>query len=57
MLAHASAVVGVGRTFGLHEAIDQTGAIIGPLLVALVIALGGTYQLSYGLLAIPAPLR
>jgi len=53
MLAHASAVVGVGRTFGLHEAIDQTGAIMGPLLVALVIALGGSYQLSYGLLAIP----
>jgi MFS family permease len=53
MLAHASAVVGVGRTFGLHEAIDQTGAITGPLLVALVIALGGSYQLSYGLLAVP----
>jgi MFS family permease len=53
MLAHASAVVGVGRTFGLHEAIDQTGAIIGPLLVALVIATGGSYRLSYGLLAIP----
>ena len=53
MLAHASAVVGVGRTFGLHEAIDQTGAILGPLLVALVLAAGGSYRLSYGLLAIP----
>ena len=53
MLAHASAVVGVGRTFGVHEAIDQLGAITGPLLVALVIALGGSYQLSYALLALP----
>ena len=53
MLAHASAVVGVGRTFALHEAIDQTGAIVGPLLVAVVLALGGSYRLGYALLAVP----
>lgn len=53
MLAHASAVVGVGRTFGLHEALDQTGALAGPLLIAGVLALGGGYDLSFGLLAIP----
>lgn len=53
MLAHASAVVGVGRTFGLHEALDQTGALAGPLLIAAVLALGGSYKLAFGLLAIP----
>jgi predicted MFS family arabinose efflux permease len=53
MLAHASAVVGVGRTFGLHEALDQTGALLGPLLVAVVIATGGSYRLAYALLAVP----
>jgi MFS family permease len=53
MLAHASAVVGVGRTFGLHEALDQTGALSGPLLIAAVLALGGGYTLGFGLLAIP----
>ncbi|MDQ1684400.1 MAG: hypothetical protein QOC82_1137 [Frankiaceae bacterium] len=53
MLAHASAVVGVGRTFGLHEALDQTGALTGPLLIAAVLALGGGYSLAFGLLAIP----
>src|SRR5438270_12431485 len=37
MLAHASAVVGVGRTFGLHEALDQTGALVGPLVIALIL--------------------
>jgi MFS family permease len=53
MLAHASAVVGVGRTFGLHEALDQCGALAGPLLIAAVLALGGGYSLAFGLLAIP----
>ena len=53
MLAHASAVVGVGRTFGLHEALDQTGALAGPLLIAAVLALGGGYDLAFGLLAVP----
>src|SRR5947209_13019185 len=53
MLAHASAVVGVGRTFGLHEALDQSGAIIGPLAIALVIASGGSLKLSFALLAVP----
>lgn len=53
MLAHASAVVGVGRTFGLHEALDQTGALAGPLLIAAVLALGGGYKLAFALLAIP----
>lgn len=53
MLAHASAVVGVGKTFGLHEALDQTGALAGPLLIAAVLALGGGYKLAFGLLAIP----
>jgi MFS family permease len=53
MLAHASAVVGVGRTFGLHEALDQCGALTGPLLIAAVLALGGSYTLVFALLAVP----
>src|SRR3954453_2011794 len=28
MLAHASAQLGRGRTFGLHEALDQCGALV-----------------------------
>lgn len=53
MLAHASAVVGVGRTFGLHEALDQCGALTGPLLIAAILALGGGYKLAFALLAVP----
>jgi MFS family permease len=56
MLAHASAEVGRGYAFGLHEALDQIGAMIGPLLIAAALALGGTYSLSFGLLAIPGAL-
>lgn len=53
MLAHASAGIGRGRAFGLHEALDQTGAVTGPLLMAAVLALGGQYELAFGLLAVP----
>ena len=53
MLAHASAGMGRGRAFGLHEALDQTGAVTGPLLMAAVLALGGQYELAFALLAVP----
>ena len=34
LLAHAAAAVGLGRGFGVHKALDQLGAVAGPLLVA-----------------------
>ncbi len=53
MLSQASHVVGRGWGFGLHEFMDQTGAVLGPLIVAA--ALGASYYpRSYALLAIPA---
>ena len=61
MLSYATSQVGRGFGFGLHEAMDQIGAILGPLVVAGVLALRiGTrtdmsaYQNAYGLLLIPA---
>jgi MFS family permease len=36
MLPHAAKEIGYGRAFGVHEALDQFGALFGPLLVALV---------------------
>ncbi|HEV2885813.1 MAG TPA: MFS transporter [Jatrophihabitans sp.] len=56
MLAHASAELGRGYAFGLHEALDQIGAMTGPLLIAAALALGGSYRLSFALLAIPGGL-
>ena len=38
LLAHAAKAVGRGTGFGVHKALDQTGAFAGPLLVAAVVA-------------------
>ena len=56
MLAHASAEMGRGYAFGLHKALDQIGAMTGPLLIALTLALGGYYHLAFALLALPGVL-
>jgi len=56
MLSHATTSVGRGWGFGLHEAMDQTGAVLGPLIVAGVLFLGGSYRTGFALLAIPAVL-
>jgi MFS family permease len=53
LLAVAARNVGRGRGFGVHKALDQTGAFLGPLLVAAVIALSG-HQWP-GLLVLAAP--
>ncbi len=54
MLSHAATRTGHGWAFGLHEALDQTGATAGPLLVALVLALHHGYRVAFGLLIVPA---
>jgi predicted MFS family arabinose efflux permease len=57
MLSHASFQIGRGWGFGLHEAMDQTGALIGPLLVALVLAkTGGDFHRGFAVLLVPAAL-
>lgn len=55
MLAQAGSGMGLGRAFAVHEALDQSGALLGPLLVAAMLALSG-YTLGFGVLAIPAAL-
>ena len=56
MLSQASKIVGRGWGFGLHEFMDQFGAFLGPLMVALVLKQTGHYSSAYALLAIPAGL-
>src|SRR5207248_8965248 len=41
MLSYAGKSIGAGWVFGLNEALDQAGATIGPLLMALVLYLNG----------------
>lgn len=54
MLSHATQEVGRGWGFGLHEAMDQIGAMLGPLIVAAVLYFKGTYQTGFAILLIPA---
>ena len=54
MLSHATHEVGRGWGFGLHEALDQIGAVSCPLIVGAVLFFKGTYRYSFALLLIPA---
>jgi MFS family permease len=54
MLSHASKDIGLGFGFGLHEAMDQAGALLGPLVVAVILARRGTYKSAFAVLLIPA---
>lgn len=55
MLSHAGSVIGQGWAFALREALDQTGALVGPLLVAgILFVKPGDFPLAYGWLVIPA---
>jgi len=54
LLSHAVSQVGRGYGFGLHEALDQIGAVTGPLAVAMMMYLQTGYQGGFAILAIPA---
>jgi len=46
--------VGSGKAFGLHEAIDQIGAIIGPLILAgVMFYTANNYPIAFKILLIP----
>ena len=53
LLAEAAAGVGLGRGFAVHKALDQAGAVAGPLLVAAVLAATGAIWPAMALLAVP----
>ena len=54
MLSHAAKEMGYGWGFGVHEALDQSGALFGPLVVAAVLAIRCQYQIAFAVLLIPA---
>jgi MFS family permease len=54
MLAHATGELGSGWVFGLREALDATGAMLGPLLIAAIVYLRAGYRLGFAALAVPA---
>jgi len=46
-------VVGHGWGFGLHTALDQTGAVLGPLFVAAAVARSHGFGPAFLWLAVP----
>ncbi|RIK45149.1 MAG: MFS transporter [Chloroflexi bacterium] len=54
MLSHATAQTGRGWGFGLHEAMDQTGAVLGPVIVAVVLSAQQGYRTGFAVLLLPA---
>jgi MFS-type transporter involved in bile tolerance (Atg22 family) len=56
LLSDVTSVVGHGWGFGLHSAFDQTGAMIGPLLMAVAVSQTHQFGPAFLRLAIPAVL-
>jgi MFS family permease len=54
MLSHAAKEIGYGKAFGVHEALDQFGALFGPLTVAAILTFRGEYQFAFAALVIPS---
>jgi MFS family permease len=55
MLSHAGkGAGGYGWAFGLHETLDQFGAMFGPLVVSAVLVHNGSYQEAFAALLVPA---
>lgn len=56
MLSHAGSVIGHGWVFGLNEALDQTGATLGPLMAASILYRHGGDRRAFATLLISAVL-
>lgn len=53
VLSVISKDVGAGKAFGIHELLDQIGAIIGPAIVATLMFATSNYQFTFSFLFIP----
>ena len=54
LLSEATEVVGHGSGFGLHAAMDQTGAVLGPIFVAISVARTHHFGPAFLWLGVPA---
>jgi MFS family permease len=54
LLSHASAATGRGKAFGVHQLMDQLGAVAGPLLLAAMLAWRASdYRFAFATLIVP----
>ncbi len=56
MISYAGKSIGRGWVFGLNEGLDQAGATVGPLIVALVLYLNSGFRTGFGVLLVSAVL-
>jgi MFS family permease len=56
MLSYTTGKHGRGWVYAVNTALDETGATIGPLIMALVLLLNGDYRTGYALLLISSVL-
>lgn len=54
MLSYAAKGVGIGWGFAVHEALDQVGAIVGPIIFSFILLSNAGYREGFTLLWIPA---
>ena len=54
MLSYTTGELGKGWVYALNTALDEIGATVGPLVIALVLLLKGDYRTGYALLVISA---
>jgi hypothetical protein len=54
MISQAGETIGQGWAFGLHQSLDQSGAVIGPLLAALVLVQRHNYHAAFAWMLLPA---
>ncbi len=56
MLSYTTGTLGKGWVYALNSALDETGATIGPLLMALVLFLRGSYRTGFAVLLVSSVL-
>ena len=54
LLSNATKQTGRGWGFGIHEALDQIGAVVGPLTFTAIFLIHGGYKTGFAYLLIPA---
>ena len=57
MLSIAGREKGLGWVFGIHQSLDQFGAMVGPLVVAAILSWHHDFHLAFAVLAVPAALN
>jgi MFS family permease len=53
IISFATKKVGRGWGFGIHEAIDQFGAVLGPLILFSALYMGGSFKSGFLILLLP----